>query len=110
MKKILPVLIFILSLACGILICGCATPAPTENEEQYFTVTYSVSAGGAINGTANQSVKEGEDGTEVTAVPNDGYQFVKWSDGLTEVTRQDKNVTSDISVTAQFKKVKFALR
>ncbi len=110
MKKILPVLIFILSLACGILICGCATPAHTENEEQYFTVTYSVSAGGAINGTANQSVKEGEDGTEVTAVPNDGYQFVKWSDGLTEVTRQDKNVTSDISVTAQFKKVKFALR
>jgi hypothetical protein len=38
----------------------------------------------------------------VTAVPDPGYHFVKWSDGVTAAERTDANVTKDISVTAVF--------
>ena len=36
------------------------------------------------------------------AVPNDGYRFVKWSDGVTTVSR-NVTPTSDMSFTAEFK-------
>jgi uncharacterized repeat protein (TIGR02543 family) len=47
-------------------------------------------------------VKYGENGSEVTAVPNDGYHFVKWSDDVETAERTDTNVTADITVTAEF--------
>ncbi len=103
MKKIFSVLVFIFSLICGILICGCADTAPTDSEEHYFIVTYSAKEGGYIDGQAEQQLESGKDGLTVVAVPYDGYEFVKWSDGRTEATRQDINVTVDISVTAEFK-------
>lgn len=80
----------------------------TEPTKEY-TVMYQADEGGTINGVAEQSVKEGEDGTEVVAVPSTGYKFVEWSDGKTETTRQDKNVTEDISVTAIFEKLTYTL-
>ncbi len=103
MKKIFSVLVFIFSLVCGILICGCADTAPTDSEEHYFIVTYSATDGGYIDGQAEQQLESGKDGLTVVAVPYDGYEFVKWSDGRTEATRQDINITADISVTAEFK-------
>ena len=102
MKKIFSVLVSIFSLVCGILICGCADTAPTDSEEHYFTVTYSAKEGGYIDGETTQKVESGKDGLTVVAVPYDGYEFVKWSDGRTEATRQDINITADISVTAEF--------
>jgi hypothetical protein len=36
-----------------------------------------------LTGDALQKVEHGSDGTAVTAVPDTGYHFVKWSDGLT---------------------------
>ena len=44
---------------------------------------------------AAQSVK-------VTAVPEDGYVFVKWSDGVTKRTRTDTNFDQNVDVTAVF--------
>ena len=49
-----------------------------------------------------QTVNHGASGSAVTAVPNTGYRFVKWSDGSTANPRTDTNVTGDISVTAEF--------
>lgn len=45
--------------------------------------------------SAAQSVK-------VTAVPEDGYVFVKWSDGVTKRTRTDTNFDQNVDVTAVF--------
>ena len=45
--------------------------------------------------SAAQSVK-------VTAVPEDGYVFVKWSDGVTKRTRTDTNFDQNADVTAVF--------
>ena len=49
-----------------------------------------------------QTVEHGEDGQPVIAVPDEGYEFAEWSDGLEEAVRTDTNVTEDITVTAQF--------
>ena len=38
----------------------------------------------------------------MTAVPNTGYHFVDWSDGVLTAARTDLNVTANLSVTANF--------
>jgi hypothetical protein len=47
-------------------------------------------------------VAHGEDGTAVEAVPENGYHFVKWSDGFTINPRTDTGVSVSISVEAAF--------
>ena len=47
-----------------------------------FTLTYTAGANGTITRHhARRRVPYGGDGTAVTAVPDTGYHFVKWSDG-----------------------------
>jgi uncharacterized repeat protein (TIGR02543 family) len=67
-----------------------------------YTLTYIPGANGTIGGNASQTVVPGADGTPVTAVPNAGYHFVKWSDDSTANPRTDTNIASDITVTATF--------
>ena len=67
-----------------------------------YTLTYTAGANGTITGSSPQTVDHGGSGTEVTAVPNVGYHFVSWSDGVLTAARTDTNVTSDITVTANF--------
>ena len=38
----------------------------------------------------------------ITAVPASGYEFVKWSDGVTKRTRTDTNFDQNVDVTAVF--------
>ena len=70
-----------------------------------YTLTYSTDGNGTISGTAVQTIAHGSDGTSVTAIANTGYKFVDWSDGVTTDTRTDLNVTGDITVTANFRKL-----
>jgi len=67
-----------------------------------YTLTYLAGTGGSISGTTPQSVTHGSSGSAVTAVPDTDYQFVDWSDGLTDNPRTDTNVTADVNVTANF--------
>ena len=67
-------------------------------------LTYTAGANGTIVGTTPQTVTNGSNGTIVTATPASGYHFTSWSDGVLTVSRTDSNVTSNISVTANFEK------
>jgi hypothetical protein len=67
-----------------------------------YTLTYTAGSGGTISGTSPQMVNHGASGTQVTAVPNTGYHFVRWSDNVLTAARTDVNVTADINVTAEF--------
>ena len=67
-----------------------------------FTLTYTAGSNGSITGTTPQTVNYGSAGTSVTAVPAANYHFVKWSDSSTANPRTDSNVTTSVSVTAQF--------
>ena len=75
-----------------------------------YTLSYAAGEGGYLIGTTNQTVSYGESGESVTAVPNVGYRFVSWSDGIETPERQDKNITADKTVTAQFEKITYSVR
>ena len=65
-------------------------------------LNYAAGPGGSIEGSATQVVGFNSDGTTVTAVPDAGYRFVKWSDESTANPRVGTWVTTDTSVTANF--------
>jgi len=67
-----------------------------------YTLTYTAGPGGTISGTSPQTVPHGGSGTPVTAVPNTGYRFTGWSDGVISATRTDTNVMANKSVVASF--------
>ncbi len=67
-----------------------------------YSLTYTAGANGTITGIVNQTVAQGGSGSAVTAIPNNGYHFVDWSDGVKTATRTDRNVTGNIAVTAIF--------
>jgi ELWxxDGT repeat protein len=67
-----------------------------------YTLEYSAGAHGSIAGTGSQVVAHGEDGTAVEAVPENGYHFVQWNDGVTINPRTDTGVSVSISVEAAF--------
>jgi uncharacterized repeat protein (TIGR02543 family) len=67
-----------------------------------YSLTYTAGANGSLTGTTPQTVNHGANGTAVTAVPDTGYHFVNWSDSSTQNPRTDTNVTTNITVTANF--------
>lgn len=66
------------------------------------TLTYLAGSNGSVSGTTPQTVATGGSGTPVTAVPNTGYHFVDWSDGITANPRTDTSVLISKTVTANF--------
>lgn len=67
------------------------------------SLQYAAGDGGYIAGSSYQKdVKVGSDGESVTAVPDEGYHFVQWSDGVKENPRTDRNVQEEVKVTAVF--------
>lgn len=67
-----------------------------------FTVTYTSAPHGRIEGETEQEVRYGAKATPVTAVPDDGYAFVRWSDYCDTPTRIDFGFTDNASFTAIF--------
>ena len=67
-----------------------------------YTIQFNATAGGSIIGNTTQIILEGEDGTEVTAVADPGFNFVGWDDGFGGVSRTPTNVTSSGTFTAIF--------
>jgi len=73
-------------------------------EKQKYTVRYQATEGGYISGKLEQTITEYESGISVTAVPNEGYEFVAWSDGVLTATRQETEIKDDLTLTARFSK------
>ncbi len=72
-----------------------------------YNLRYTACFGGCIEGEANQQIKKGKSSSAVTAVPDTGYKFVKWSDGITDNPRTDSNVQYSINVIAEFEKLNY---
>jgi uncharacterized repeat protein (TIGR02543 family) len=69
---------------------------------QVYQVTYQSGAHGSLTGETIQSITSGGDTTAVTAIPDPGYSFSSWSDGVTDNPRTDKNLKSSLNVIANF--------
>ncbi|ADV46072.1 immunoglobulin-like domain-containing protein [Nitratifractor salsuginis] len=67
-----------------------------------YTLIYRAGPNGSLVGETRQTVDQNADGSEVTALPDNGYHFLKWSDGSTQNPRVDTKVQADLDVTAQF--------
>lgn len=82
------------------------------DDYNYFTVRYMILSGnGVIEGETTQIVEKGNNTTQVTAVPDEGYAFYKWTDesgeeilGVSE-TRMEFNVQNDINLYAVFEPI-----
>ncbi len=61
--------------------------------------------GGTIIGKTVQYVDEGGNGSLVKAVPNNGFRFVGWSDGVDTAERIDTDVKTDLNVLAEFEEI-----
>jgi hypothetical protein len=68
-----------------------------------YTLSYSSDSHGALSGSALQILEFQQSGLPVTAVADDGYHFVGWSDGKLENPRTDASVTADLSAHALFR-------
>ena len=67
-----------------------------------YTLTYTAGSNGTLSGTSPQTVNYNASGTTITANPATGYHFVNWSDSSAQNPRMDTNVTSNVTVTANF--------
>ena len=67
-----------------------------------YTLTYVADEHGEVTGNLLQTVEAGNNGTEVIAIADDGYHFVKWDDGITTARRTETNVQASKVYTAQF--------
>lgn len=103
MKKVLTLIcVFVLALSVmALAACGNDT----------YTLTYSAGDGGYISGRSAQTVREGDDGSQVAAVADDGYVFERWSDGFDVSVRTDRAVNANMHFKAYFRPLgKFSAR
>ena len=98
------ILLIILSLLVILAACGEAPTSPV-----YLSVSYTCSDGGQIAGMNTQYLLSGQDAGKVIAIPDEGYRFIKWSDGVTTADRTDTDVTCALGIKAYFEKTQHAL-
>ena len=88
--------------------------ASSEAESKEFEARYHVDKNGGgtlssgdVSGKTSLSyaVTAPTQSVSVTAVPDEGYVFVKWSDGVTDRTRTDTGFKQNLDVTAVFSAV-----
>ena len=96
MKKLIYPLVFTLSAFLILYSCSTEednaippalvkTPEPAPPAPNQYTLTVSAGEGGSVS-TEGGTYDEGTD-VSVTAVPENGFQFVRWSDGEEAITR-----------------------
>ena len=73
-------------------------------KKSIVTIEYKAQEGGTISGTAIQTAENVIQTTQVVAIPNEGYRFIKWDDGLTSRARNDESDESK-TFTALFERV-----
>ena len=67
-----------------------------------YTLTYTATKGGELLGETEQTVEQGSSGETVSAVADEGYFFLGWSDGVATPYRVDKDVKRNLKVEAIF--------
>lgn len=73
---------------------------------KYFSINFRAMQGGRVEGELYQLIDYGKNGSTVIAIPDEGYRFVKWSDGETEAIRENLHVTDQASdvIYAEFER------
>lgn len=104
-KKLIITILLVVHICIAIFCSACSRPA---SEEETFTVTY-YTENGIISGDNPQIVQKGVAAMPINAVPDYGYEFVRWSDGLETSSRFDFNIQSDKNLYAEMRKRQYTL-
>ena len=104
------VLFRLLCLLCMICMTlgSCVThgeaPGETEPDTPTHVLHYTVNDpdSGTIIGETEQQLAEGQGSATVCAVPQPGYVFSGWSDGVQSDIRQNDMIEKDTKITANF--------
>lgn len=92
-------------------VAASSSEAASSEEAVQFTAEYRVdkTGGGSLTSGSDTGksslaydITSSAQSVSVTAVPQEGYVFVKWSDGVTQRTRTDSNFKQNLDVTAVF--------
>ena len=92
-------------------VAASSSEAASSEEAVQFTAEYRVdkTGGGSLTSGSDigksslaYDITSSAQSVSVTAVPQEGYVFVKWSDGVTQRTRTDSNFKQNLDVTAVF--------
>ena len=76
-------------------------------KKKTFVLSYKSEGGGTITGETSQSVNYGDYSSECEAVPNKGYKFVSWDDGV--LTEKRKDIAKEnIEYKAVFEKIAYS--
>lgn len=75
-------------------------PSTPSVSSPVYELTYRSGANGYLSGETSQTISSGQDASSITAIPDTGYLFSSWSDGVTTNPRTDHNIKSDLSVYA----------
>lgn len=67
-----------------------------------YAVLYTSNGHGSFDGPTTQTVTHGHAGQAVSAIPDPGYRFTQWSDGLFDNPRNETTVTQDLNLEALF--------
>ncbi len=79
-------------------------PPSEEPGEDIVSVLYEAGEHGRVDGELFQEFPKGGDATAVVAIPDEGYEFVFWSDGVFTAERRDTDVMVSFSARAIFAK------
>ena len=85
-------------------------PPPEPDEPDEFEILYEVDGEGDVyfafsnDLCPSQLIMEGQDSEAVIAIPDEGWIFVAWSDGVTDPFRIEYSVASDMELYAYFEK------
>jgi len=76
---------------------GYNTILSVNDETVYHLVRYDV-YNCTFVGTMWQIIADGEDCTEVSVIPDTGFEFIEWNDGVLTATRTDRNIIDDAHI------------
>lgn len=97
-NRILKILLVLFALCLHLAVLYVAIKAVKRFLNTTFTVSYQMTYQTTMAGELVQEVKRFGSTTAVTAVPDLGYEFVEWSDGVKTPTREDKFVIKSFAV------------
>ena len=96
----------IISFLLFFLLSSCTKNDDNSTTSKPIDLKYTLTVSSSEGGTVSNSGGSFQSGTKVsiTATPSEGYRFLNWSDGVTDITREIL-INSNISITAQFEEL-----
>lgn len=105
-RCVINVMIGVFVVVCFITGCGGNQSSDNTGQSSSYLVAFTAASHGTISGQNSQTVNLASNASAVTAIPDNGYYFVNWTEGAVVVSTASQlhitNVTSNHTYIANF--------